>query len=222
LASRGFRRLVERRRRGDVRGDRGRAGRPRIARKSRPGRFIRSQRLSVVQRPMATGATSPSSRRSALRANDRHRRRPPRQVSGRVGWGAIGWTSRRWTASSRASLDVGWSGTAGADTPDNVVVTSQDELHGWRRGQAPHRFRLRRQGDGRGWSATKSSASSTSILYPATTSCRCGRGRLGPGAYAVALTHRPLDVGAEAYARRALGLGLVRQSIAVARARRQA
>ena len=48
----------------------------------------------------------------------------------------------------------------------------QDELCAGRRGQAAHRLRIRRQGDGRARSAIRSSASSTSISSRATTSCR--------------------------------------------------
>ena len=75
----------------------------------------------------------------------------PAKFSGRVGWGAHRLDIKTLDGEETSvAFDVGWSGTAGADTPDNVVVTlDKTNYAARRRGQAAHRLRLRRQGDDR-------------------------------------------------------------------------
>jgi alpha-2-macroglobulin len=48
----------------------------------------------------------------------------PAKFSGRVNWGAHRLELKTLDGEQTSvAFDVGWSGTAGADTPDNVVVT---------------------------------------------------------------------------------------------------
>ena len=110
-----LRRLVERRRRRDVRGDRGCAGR-RAHRAQRRGLVALSghERLSVVQRRRPLELRVRSSRRSASRAGrstsapTRLRSFPAASAGARIGW-----TSRRSTARRRASPST----SAGRERP---------------------------------------------------------------------------------------------------------
>ncbi len=75
----------------------------------------------------------------------------PAKFSGRVGWGAHRLDIKTLDGEETSvAFDVGWSGTAGADTPDNVVVTL-DKTNYTAGEEAKLRIasRLRRQGDGR-------------------------------------------------------------------------
>ena len=121
-----LRRLAERGRRRDLRGDRGCSRTARASRaKARPGRSIRSPTTISGSTPTAAGATSRSSRRSASRAG-RSTSAPtrPRSFPARVGWGAHRLDIKTLDGEETSvTFDVGWSGTASADTPDNVVVT---------------------------------------------------------------------------------------------------
>ena len=120
----------------------------------------------------------------------------------------IGSTSRRSTARRRAStFDVGWSGTASADTPDNVVVTLDKTNY------APGeeaKLRIASAFAGKATVALVGDqverfidvdlvAGDNVVPFPVGADW-------GPGAYAVALTHRPLDVAARRMPGRAIGV----------------
>src|SRR5208337_5479843 len=105
------------------------------------------------------------------------------------------------------SFDVGWSGTANADTPDNVVVTldktnyaAGDEanlrIHSAFAGKATVALigdRIERFLD------VDLTAGDNVVPFAVGADW-------GPGAYVVALTHRPLDVQAKRMPGRAIGL----------------
>ena len=125
----------------------------RLARKGRAMVALSGdQRLPVVQcrRPLELRAgqvVEASSR--AERSTSAPTRRPnsPR----RVGWGAHRLEVKTLDGEETSfTFDVGWSGTASADTPDNVVVTL-DKTNYAPGDEAKLRInsRIRRQGDGR-------------------------------------------------------------------------
>ena len=93
--------------------------------KARPGRSIRSPTTINGSTPTAAGATSRSSRRSAIASGTIDiGADAPAKFSGRVGWGAHRLDIKTLDGEETSvAFDVGWSGTASADTPDNVVVT---------------------------------------------------------------------------------------------------
>ncbi len=114
------------------------------------------------------------------------------------------------------TFDVGWSGTANADTPDNVVVTldktnyaAGDEaklrIHSAFAGKATVALigdRIERFLD------VDLTAGDNVVPFAVGADW-------GPGAYAVALTHRPLDVAARRMPGRAIGLawfGIAREA----------
>ena len=105
------------------------------------------------------------------------------------------------------SFDVGWSGTASADTPDNVQVTLDKAAF------APGeeaRLRIHALAPGKATVALVGAGieefidvgiSAGDNVVPFTVGADWG-----PGAYAVALTHRPLDVAAKRMPGRAIGV----------------
>ena len=195
---------IERRRRRDLRGDRGRPGR--LARRAQGRRMVAlsgDQRLSVVQRRRALELRAGQVVEAHRERNDRHRAPTRPSSSPRPSAGArIGSRSRRSTARRRASRSTSAGRERRAPTRPTMSSsrsTRRTTRRATRRNCAsirpsPARRRSRS-------SATGSSASSTSISSRATMSCRSTVGAdWGPGAYAVALTHRPLDVAREAHA----------------------
>ena len=105
------------------------------------------------------------------------------------------------------SFDVGWSGTAGPDTPDNVVVTLDKASY------APGdqaKLRVASHFAGKATIALVGDKLEKFIdvdLVEGDNVVPFDVGAdWGPGAYAVALTHRPLDVKAKRMPGRALGL----------------
>ena len=105
------------------------------------------------------------------------------------------------------SFDVGWSGTAGPDTPDNVVVTLDKASY------APGdqaKLRIASHFAGKATIALVGGKLEKFIdvdLVDGDNVVPFDVGaNWGPGAYAVALTHRPLDVKAKRMPGRALGL----------------
>ena len=158
---------------------------------------------------MATGATSPSSRRSASRA-ERSTSAPtrPAKFSGRVGWGAHRLDIKTLDGEQTSvAFDVGWSGTAGADTPDNVVVTL--DKTNYAAGEEA-KLRIASAFAGKATVALVGDKIERFIDVDLVSGDNvvpfAVGGDWGPGAYAVALTHRPLDVGAKRMPGRALGL----------------
>ncbi len=105
------------------------------------------------------------------------------------------------------AFDVGWSGTASADTPDNVVVTLDKTAY------APGdeaKLRINSPYAGKATVALVGDAIERFVdvdLVAGDTIVPFAVGAdWGPGAYAVALTHRPLDVQAKRMPGRAIGL----------------
>jgi uncharacterized protein YfaS (alpha-2-macroglobulin family) len=105
------------------------------------------------------------------------------------------------------SFDVGWSGTAGPDTPDNVVVTLDKASY------APGeqaKLRVASHFAGKATIALVGGKLEKFVdvdLVEGDNVVPFDVGAdWGPGAYAVALTHRPLDVKAKRMPGRALGL----------------
>jgi alpha-2-macroglobulin len=105
------------------------------------------------------------------------------------------------------TFDVGWSGTAGPDTPDNVVVTLDKASY------APGdqaKLRVASHFAGKATIALVGGKLEKFIdvdLVDGDNVVPFDVGAdWGPGAYAVALTHRPLDVKAKRMPGRALGL----------------
>jgi uncharacterized protein YfaS (alpha-2-macroglobulin family) len=132
----------------------------------------------------------------------------PAKFSGRVGWGAHRLDFKTLDGEQTSvAFDVGWSGTAGADTPDNVVVTldktnyTAGEEAKLRIASAfPGKAAIALVGDKIERFIDVDLVSGDNVVPFAVG------GDWGPGAYAVALTHRPLDVGAKRMPGRALGV----------------
>ena len=132
----------------------------------------------------------------------------PVKFSAPVGWGAHRLEVKTLDGEeSSFAFDVGWSGTASADTPDNVVVTLDKTNY------APGdeaKLRINSPSAGKATVALVGDVVERFIdvdlvsgdnVVPFTVG-----GDWGPGAYAVALTHRPLDVAARRMPSRAIGL----------------
>jgi len=132
----------------------------------------------------------------------------PAKISAPVGWGRHRLDVKTADGEETSiSFDVGWSGTASADTPDNVVVTL-DKASYAKGEEAKLRIASRFQGK-----ATVAligdkieqfidvDLAEGDTVVPFTVGADWGA-----GAYAVALTHRPLDVEAKRMPGRALGL----------------
>jgi alpha-2-macroglobulin len=132
----------------------------------------------------------------------------PAKIMSRVGWGAHRLDIKTLDGEETSvAFDVGWSGTASADTPDNVVVTLD------RTNYAPGEEAKLRIASGFAGKATVALigdhverfidvdliAGDTVVSFPVGADW-------GPGAYAVALTHRPLDVAARRMPGRAIGV----------------
>ena len=117
---------LERRRRRDLRGDRRRARRR--ARRAQGGRMVALPGRPTTTNgstPTAAGATSRSSRRSGSPSGTIDiGADAPAKFAAPVGWGAHRLEVKTLDGEETSfTFDVGWSGTASADTPDNVVVT---------------------------------------------------------------------------------------------------
>ena len=132
----------------------------------------------------------------------------PAKFSGRVGWGAHRLDIKTLDGEETSvAFDVGWSGTAGADTPDNVVVTL--DKTNYAAGEEA-KLRIASAFAGKATVALVGDKIERFIdvdLVSGDNVVPFAVGAdWGPGAYAVALTHRPLDVGAKRMPGRALGL----------------
>ncbi len=132
----------------------------------------------------------------------------PAKFSGRVGWGAHRLDIKTLDGEETSvAFDVGWSGTAGADTPDNVVVTL--DKTNYTAGEEA-KLRIASAFAGKATVALVGDKIERFIdvdLVSGDNVVPFAVGAdWGPGAYAVALTHRPLDVGAKRMPGRALGL----------------
>ena len=132
----------------------------------------------------------------------------PAKFQAPVGWGAHRLDIKTLDGEETSvAFDVGWSGTASADTPDNVVVTLDKTAY------APGdtaKLRIASPSAGKATVALIGDAIERFVdvdlvagdnVVPFTVGADWG-----PGAYAVALTHRPLDVQAKRMPGRAIGL----------------
>jgi alpha-2-macroglobulin len=130
------------------------------------------------------------------------------KFSGRVGWGAHRLDIKTLDGEQTSvAFDVGWSGTAGPDTPDNVVVTLNKTNYA---GGEEAKLRIASAFAGKATVALVGDKIERFIdvdLVAGDNVVPFAVGAdWGPGAYAVALTHRPLDVGAKRMPGRALGV----------------
>jgi uncharacterized protein YfaS (alpha-2-macroglobulin family) len=132
----------------------------------------------------------------------------PARISAPVTWGAHRLDIKTLDGEETSLMfDVGWSGTASADTPDNVGVTLDKTSY------APSdeaKLRIAAPAAGKATVALIGERVERLIdvdlvagdnVVPFTVGADWG-----PGAYAVALTHRPLDVQARRMPGRAIGL----------------
>ncbi|WP_245428246.1 alpha-2-macroglobulin family protein [Roseiarcus fermentans] len=132
----------------------------------------------------------------------------PAKISAPVQWGAHRLDIKTLDGEETSlAFDVGWSGTASADTPDNVAVTLDKTSY------APGdeaKLRIAAAAAGKATVALIGDKVERFIdvdLAAGDTVVPFAVGAdWGPGAYAVALTHRPLDVKARRMPGRAIGL----------------
>jgi uncharacterized protein YfaS (alpha-2-macroglobulin family) len=132
----------------------------------------------------------------------------PAKFSGRVSWGAHRLDVKTLDGEETSvTFDVGWSGTASADTPDNVVVTL--DKTNYAAGEEA-KLRIASAFAGKATVALIGDRTERFVdvdlvagdnVVPFATGADWG-----PGAYAVALTHRPLDAGAKRMPGRAIGV----------------
>jgi alpha-2-macroglobulin len=132
----------------------------------------------------------------------------PAKFSGRVGWGAHRLDIKTLDGEETSvAFGVGWSGTAGADTPDNVIVTL--DKTNYAAGEEA-KLRIASAFAGKATVALVGDKIERFIDVDLVSGDNivpfAVGGDWGPGAYAVALTHRPLDVGAKRMPGRALGV----------------
>jgi uncharacterized protein YfaS (alpha-2-macroglobulin family) len=132
----------------------------------------------------------------------------PAKFSAPVQWGAHRLDIKTLDGEETSiNFDVGWSGTASADTPDNVVVTLDKTNY------APGedaKLRINSSYVGKATIALVGDRIERFIDVDLVAGDNVipfkVEGDWGPGAYAVALTHRPLDVAARRMPGRAIGL----------------
>ena len=132
----------------------------------------------------------------------------PAKFSSAVGWGAHRLDVKTLDGEETSvAFDVGWSGTASADTPDNVVVTLDKANY------APGdeaKLRIASAFAGKATVALVGDRIERFVdvdLVAGDNVVPFAIGAdWGPGAYAVALTHRPLDIGARRMPGRAIGV----------------
>ncbi len=132
----------------------------------------------------------------------------PAKFSARVGWGAHRLDIKTLDGQETSvTFDVGWSGTASADTPDNVVVTL--DKTNYAAGEEA-KLRIASAFAGKATIALVGDRIERLIDVDLVQGDNVAPfsigGDWGPGAYAVALTHRPLDIGAKRMPGRAIGV----------------
>jgi alpha-2-macroglobulin len=132
----------------------------------------------------------------------------PAKISANVGWGKHRLDIKSADGDQTSiSFDVGWSGSASADTPDNVVVTLDKANY-----QAGDEAKLRIASHfaGRATIAVVGDKIEQFIDIDLVEGDNVAPFKVGAdwgaGAYAIAITHRPLDAKAKRMPGRALGL----------------
>jgi alpha-2-macroglobulin len=132
----------------------------------------------------------------------------PAKFSSAVGWGAHRLEIKTLDGEEASvAFDVGWSGAASADTPDNVVVTLDKTNYAPGEGA---KLRIASAFAGKATVALVGDHVERFIdvdLVAGDNVVPFSVGAYwGPGAYAVALTHRPLDLSARRMPGRAIGV----------------
>ena len=148
----GFRRLVERGRRRDLRGDRRRAGRlPHRAQRRGLVALPDHERLSVVQRRRPLEFRADQIVKTPRERHDRHRRRRARQVFRpcRLGRASVGHKDARRRGDERCVRRRLVGNGQRRHARQRGRDARQDGLRGGRRAETAHRLGLRRQGDDR-------------------------------------------------------------------------
>ncbi|HLH51693.1 MAG TPA: alpha-2-macroglobulin [Roseiarcus sp.] len=132
----------------------------------------------------------------------------PAKISANVSWGRHRLDIKSPDGDQTSiTFDVGWGGTASADTPDNAIVTLDKASY-----SAGEEAKLRIASHYAGKASVLVIGDKVDRLIE--TDLKEGDNVVpfkveadwGPGAYAVAITHRPLDVAAKRMPGRALGL----------------
>ncbi|HYC24466.1 MAG TPA: alpha-2-macroglobulin, partial [Roseiarcus sp.] len=132
----------------------------------------------------------------------------PAKISAKIGWGRHRLDIKSPDGDQTSvTFDVGWSGTASADTPDNVVVTL--DKAGYAAGEEA-KLRIASHFAGKATLLVvgdKVDQFTDIDLKDGDNVAALKVGAdWGPGAYVVALTHRPLNVAAKRMPGRAIGL----------------
>jgi alpha-2-macroglobulin len=132
----------------------------------------------------------------------------PAKFSSRVGWGAHRLDVKTVDGEETSvAFDVGWSGAASADTPDNVVVTLDKTSYA---AGEEAKLRIASAFPGKATVALIGDKIERFLDVDLVAGDNVAPFAIGadwgPGAYAVALTHRPLDVGARRMPGRAIGV----------------
>ena len=136
----------------------------------------------------------------------------PAKIAAQVGWGKHRLDLKSGDGEQTSiTFDVGWSGSASADTPDNVVVTLDKDNY------APGeeaKLRIAAHAAGKATVALVGDKLERFVDVDLTEGDNIVPFKVGAdwgaGAYAIALTHRPLDVKAKRMPGRALGLAWFR------------
>jgi len=132
----------------------------------------------------------------------------PAKISANVSWGRHRLDIKSPDGDQTSiSFDVGWGGTASADTPDNVVVTLDKASYA---AGEEAKLRIASHYAGKATVLVVGDKVDRSIDIDLNEGDNVVPFKVesdwGPGAYAVAMTHRPLDVAAKRMPGRALGL----------------
>ena len=156
--------------------------------------------------------------------NDRHRRRRPCEIfrPRRLGRASAGHQDARRRADERRLRRRLVGNGRRRHARQCGRDPRQDELRGWRRGQAPHRLGLRRQGDGRAGRRQDRALHRRRSRVRRQHCAVCGRRRLGPRRLRGRADPSPARRRSEAHAWPCAWAGLVRHRPRLARAGRQA
>ena len=132
----------------------------------------------------------------------------PAKISATVGWGPHRLDVKTLDGEETSvAFNVGWSGTASADTPDNVVVTLDKAAYA---SGEEAKLRIVSAAAGKATIALVGDRIERFVDVDLAAGDNIVPFKVGsdwgPGAYAVALTHRPLDAAAKRMPGRAIGV----------------